>query len=76
MVLVLADAASADGKDRYEMAAVRRDDYYAVAFAGSSPMPWDAATFDDALLKQATRVTVRAGESTAADVRAIVAPVF
>ena len=63
-------------KDRYEIAAVRPGDYYAVAFAGNSPMPCDSATFDDDLLKQAARVTVRAGESTAADLRAIVQPVF
>ncbi len=85
-VLVPADAAfrrpgffvkaACDARDRYEIAAVRPGDYYAVAFAGNSPMPWDAATFDAALLSQAVRVTVRAGESTAADLRAIVQPVF
>ena len=68
--------AACSANDRYEIAAVRPGDYYAVAFAGNSPMPWDAATFDDAVLKQAARVTVRAGESTAADLRAIVLPVF
>lgn len=68
--------AACDAKDRYEIAAVRPGDYYAVAFAGNSPMPWDAATFDDALLRQAARVTVRAGESIAADLRAIVQAVF
>jgi hypothetical protein len=86
VVLVPADAAlrrpgffvkaPCDAKDRYETAAVRPGDYYAVAFAGNSPMPWDAATFDDALLGQAARVTVRAGESTGADLQAIVQPVF
>jgi len=68
--------AACDAKDRYEIAAVRPGDYYAIAIAGNSPMPWDAATFDDTLLRQAARVTVHAGESTAIDLRAIVQPVF
>jgi hypothetical protein len=86
VVLAPADAAfrrpgffvktACDANNRYEIAAVRPGDYYAVAFAGNSPTPWDAATFDDTLLNQAAHLTVRAGESTGADLRAIVQPIF
>jgi hypothetical protein len=60
-----------DANDRYQIPAVRPGDYYALAFPGNSPTPWYAAGFDDTLLSQSARVTVRAGEATSADLRAV-----
>ncbi|HWD00675.1 MAG TPA: carboxypeptidase regulatory-like domain-containing protein [Candidatus Sulfopaludibacter sp.] len=54
---------------RYEVAATRPGEYYALAVAGEFPRPWIFGIFDQALLDRATRVTVRAGETTAADLR-------
>jgi Carboxypeptidase regulatory-like domain len=56
-----------DSNDRYEMRAVRPGDYYALAFAGTGPVP----TLDSGLLNQATKVTVRPGETSLEDLRAI-----
>ena len=61
-----------DSSDRYEVGAVRPGEYYAVAFAGNGLV----LAVDEALLKQAVRVTVRAGEASVADLRAVTRPVF
>lgn len=57
--------------ERYQMAAVRPGDYLLLAFPGDDPEPWSRAVVDDAALSQATKVTVRAGETTSVDLRAI-----
>ena len=61
-----------DSSGHYEVRAVRPGDYYALAFAGNSPVP----AVDEALLSQAVKVTVRAGEMTAADLRTVTRPVY
>jgi hypothetical protein len=58
--------AACDANDHYEIAAVRPGEYYALAFAGSAPIP-----AYDGLLKQASSVTVRAGETSSADLPAV-----
>jgi len=64
--------APCDSNDRYAIAAVRPGDYYALAIAGDSPIPWYATMWDDdGLVNNASTVTVRAGENSAADLRAI-----
>jgi len=64
--------ASCDSNDRYAIAAVRPGDYYAIAIAGDSPTRWYAAMWDDdGLVNNASTVTVRAGENSSADLRAI-----
>jgi hypothetical protein len=45
---------------------------YAMVFAGNGPV----LALDEALLKQAARVTIRAGESSSADLRATTKPVY
>jgi hypothetical protein len=61
-----------DSDDRYAIAAVRPGEYYAVAIGGDSPTPWYATMWDDAsLVNYAGTITVRAGENTSADLRAI-----
>jgi hypothetical protein len=64
--------AACDANDRYEITAIRPGEYYAIAVAGNSPAPWYATMRDDdGLLNDAGTVTVRAEESTSADLRAI-----
>jgi hypothetical protein len=64
--------APCDSNDRYAIAAVRPGDYYALAIAGDSPIPWYATMLDeDGLVDNAGTVTVREGESSSADLRAI-----
>lgn len=64
--------APCDSNDRYQLAAVRPGEYYALAIAGDSPTPWYAAKWDDdGLLNNAATVTVREGENSSADLRAI-----
>src|SRR5262249_23723968 len=65
-------SAPCDAKGYYEVLAVRPGDYYALAVAGNGPVP----VVDDALLGRATKVTVRAGEGTSADLLTITKPVF
>lgn len=65
-------AGACDAGDRYEVRAVRPGDYYALAFAGNGP----ALAADEAMLQQAVKLTVRAGESTVADVKAITHPIY
>jgi uncharacterized GH25 family protein len=64
--------APCDSNDRYAMTAIRPGEYYALAIAGDSPTPWYAAMWDDdGLVHSASTVTVRAGENSSADLRAI-----
>jgi hypothetical protein len=62
--------APCDSNDRYEFTAVRPGEYSILAIAGDTPTPWYATTWDDdALVKNASTVTVRAGESSSVDLR-------
>jgi hypothetical protein len=64
--------AACDANDRYEIAAVRPGEYYVIAIAGNTPVPWYATTWDDdGLLNTARAVTVRAEENSSADLRAV-----
>ena len=64
--------APCDSNDRYAITAVRPGEYYALAIAGDSPTPWYATVWDDdGLVNNASTVTVRAGENSSADLRAI-----
>ena len=58
------------GNDRYEMTAVRPGEYYALALAGGGSGPAAPPELDESALNQAARVTVRAGETISADLRA------
>jgi hypothetical protein len=60
-------SAKCDSNDRYGITGVRPGEYYAFAFAGDGPLP----ELTEDLLKQASKVTVRAGEASLADLRAI-----
>jgi hypothetical protein len=60
-------SAHCDSNDRYGITGLRPGEYYALAFAGDGPLP----ELDEGLLNQASKVTVRAGEATSADLRAI-----
>ena len=61
-----------DSSGQYEVHAVRPGDYYALAFAGNGPV----LAVDEALLSQGVKVTVRAGEASLADLKAVTRPVF
>lgn len=61
-----------DSRDHYEIRAVRPGEYYVLAFAGNGPVP----AVDQTLLKQATKLSVRAGTASTADVRTVTRPVF
>jgi hypothetical protein len=65
-------SAACDSNGNYQVDAVRPGDYYALAFAGNGPV----LTVDDVLLNQAVKVSVRAGEASAADLKTITKPVF
>ena len=67
--------ARCDSNDHYEIDAVRPGEYYALALTGNS-WPWDATDLDDDFLNQASRVTVRTGETSSADLRAITRPAY
>jgi len=69
---VFSRSGACDSSDNYEIDAVRPGDYYALAFAGNGPV----LMFDDALLKQAVKVSVRAGEASSADLRTITKPIY
>jgi hypothetical protein len=57
---------------RFEFPAVRPGEYYGIAIAWNGSILSDAAMLaDSGLLKQATKVTVRANESTSAEIRLI-----
>jgi hypothetical protein len=59
-----------DAADRYEIAAVRPGDYYVLAMAKDPASIFWNLDWDDSMLPQAAQVTVRAGEASAADLRA------
>jgi hypothetical protein len=61
-----------DSSGNYHVDAVRPGDYYALAFAGNGPV----LAVDDVLLNQAVKVSVRAGEASAADLKTITKPVY
>jgi hypothetical protein len=64
--------APCDANDRYAITAVRPGEYYPLAIAGDSPTPWYASMWDeDGLVSNAGTVTVREGENSSADLRAI-----
>lgn len=64
--------APCDSNNRYEIHAVRPGPYYALAIGGDSTTPWYGAIWDDdGLVHNASTITVRAGESSLADLRAI-----
>jgi hypothetical protein len=64
--------APCDSNDGYAVAAVRPGEYYALAIAGDSPTPWWAAMWgDDGPVNDVSIVTVREGENSLADLRAI-----
>lgn len=67
----LAASGASAGSSHYEVDALRPGDYYVLAIAGDGPNPWYRARLDDTLLNQATKVTVRAGETTSTDLHAI-----
>jgi protocatechuate 3,4-dioxygenase beta subunit len=54
---------------QFEFSAVRPGEYYGLAIAGDSPTPWYEAMWDEGMLRQAGRVTVRANESTSPGIR-------
>ena len=53
----------------YEFKAVRPGEYYALPVIDDLPRPWLFGVFEQVLLDRATKVTVRAGETTAVDLR-------
>jgi hypothetical protein len=61
-----------DAAGKYEILAVRPGEYYALAFAGNGPV----LPVDETLLQLASRVTVRAGEASVLDLRAVTWPLF
>jgi Carboxypeptidase regulatory-like domain len=61
-----------DSSNHYEVRTVRPGEYYALAFAGNGPV----LAVDEALLNQAVKITVRAGEASSADLKAITRPVY
>jgi hypothetical protein len=61
-----------DSSGHYEVRAVRPGDYLALAFAGNGPV----LALDEALLNQAVKVTVRAGEASSSDLKAITQPIY
>jgi hypothetical protein len=63
--------AAPSGANRYEIRGVRPGDYYLLAFPGDGPEPWSRATYDEDMLRRAATVSVRAGEASSADLRAI-----
>jgi hypothetical protein len=64
------------GPGRYEITAVRPGEYYVLALAGDGSTPFWTPKWDDGLLSQAGKVTVRAGEASSADLRAIAQPPY
>jgi hypothetical protein len=59
-----------DPNDRYEIVAVRPGGYYALAFAGRGSVP----QLDEGMLRQANRVTIRAGEASSIDLHVMRRP--
>ena len=68
--------ARCDANGRYEITGVRPGEYYAVATtADPSSSLWDPS-WDDRMIDRAAKVTVRAGEASSADLRAIARPPY
>jgi hypothetical protein len=67
-------SAPCDSTGHYEVRAVRPGDYYALALAGNGPVL--ALNEAPSLLDEASKVTVRSGETSSADLRAVTKPVF
>ena len=65
-------SAPCNATDRYEIGPVRPGEYYVLALSGDGPEPVYATKLDDTLLWQADKVTLRAGETTSADLRAVI----
>jgi len=64
--------ARCDLNDRYEVTAVRPGEYYVLATSLESSFSfWLPTWFTDDFIKEASTVTVRAGEGSSADLRAI-----
>jgi hypothetical protein len=53
----------------YEATAIRPGEYYAVPASGEFPRAWIYGIFEQPVLDRATKVTVRAGETTSLDLR-------
>jgi hypothetical protein len=53
----------------YEATAIRPGEYYAVPASGEFPRAWIYGIFEQPLLDRATKVSVRAGETTSLDLR-------
>ncbi|HEY7391115.1 MAG TPA: carboxypeptidase-like regulatory domain-containing protein [Bryobacteraceae bacterium] len=64
-------AAKCDANGRFEFQAVRPGEYLGFAMNWSGPMLTYARISDPGILRQATKVTVRENETTAAEIRAI-----
>ena len=62
-------SAPCDDKDRYQIASVRPGDYYALAFAADKSSPVWVPEFEESMVGQAARITVRGGEAAAVDLR-------
>lgn len=58
-----------DPNGRFTIAAVRPGDYYGVVLPSDAPAGAPPPEFDQSLLNQCTRITVRANESSSADLR-------
>lgn len=69
-------AARCDPNGRYEIRDVRPGDYYALASPADASSPFWAPRFPNEILNQATSITVRAGEASSADLRAIMLPLY
>jgi hypothetical protein len=54
---------------RYEAKSIRPGEYYAIPESGEFPRAWIYGIFEQPLLDRATKVTVRAGETTSLDLR-------
>jgi hypothetical protein len=63
-----------DTNDRYEVRNLRPGEYYVLAFAGNGARPWYDPMVDDGFLNQAAGATLRDGETTSVDLRAITRP--
>jgi len=72
LILALRGGRQSGADDMAFLAGVLINPNYALAFAGIGP----ALAVNEAMIKDAVRVTVRAGEASTADVKAITRPVF
>lgn len=72
----LARSGRCDANGRYEISGLRPGEYYALAFTRGGSSPFPQTEWDEGTLAQARRVTVRAGESTSADLTATARPAY